>query len=239
MLKTVHVSAPTQDLRAPGLADPRTEIWTRHGIQGQGTAPPWIAGQYAGKSLMIIGCGRNVWEDLTHYPRYQYGPMQKPYDPMVYHAFDVMAINEIGMYLPHVDHWVSMHDDVLRHLSEIRKQLGLAETMLHSNTPLRPDTHCACCGGMVYWHLAAALGCSGLLAVHIAVLLGYEAILLAGIPADNHGNFYHPATMGGTHGVVRAKERWEAAIRRVPAIAQRVRSLSGWTRELLGAPDGV
>ena len=218
------------------MSDATPALWNYRGIQGEGSAPPGLAGTY-GKSLIIIGCGRHVWQELSDYPRYQYGPMEAPYNRDV-EPLDIMAINEIGLYLPHVDHWVSMHDDVLRHLHEIRKRLGLAETMLHSNTPVSYDTHCYCCGGMVYWRFLVNLGCSGLLAVHIALMLGYEEIILAGIPADNEGNFYQPLGMHGVHGANRAKERWLMALRRTPLITDRVRSLSGMTRDLLGAPYG-
>ena len=213
-------------------------LWHVLDIQGEGEAPPGLAGMYAGRDVLIIGCGRTVWQDLLEWPRYQHGPMRKPYDASQ-PEIDIMAINEIGLYLPHVDHWVSMHDDVLRHLSEIRKRLALAETMLHSDRPVGKDTHCYCCGGIVYLRFVANMLNSGLLAVHIALLLGYDEILLAGIPADNEGNFYHPPGVKGIHGVNRARERWEMALQRIPAIAARVRSLSGWTRERLGSPESL
>jgi hypothetical protein len=75
-------------------------------------------------------------------------------------------------------------------------------------------------------------GSSGLFAVKIARELGHDRIILAGVPM----------TVEGAH--FRRRQRWAAAHgfrpawqRRVGELAPFVRSMSGWTREIFGAPD--
>jgi SAM-dependent methyltransferase len=77
-------------------------------------------------------------------------------------------------------------------------------------------------------------GSSGLFSVHIARHLGFDRILLCGVPMAPEGNHFL------------RRVRWNAAFafrkgweRRKPEIAPYVRSFSGWTRDLLGAPDAA
>lgn len=66
-------------------------------------------------------------------------------------------------------------------------------------------------------------GSSSLLGVLAALKMGYEKIILAGCPLEGKND------KGGSYETFRAG--WE---KKLPEIKDRVRSLSGWTREILG-----
>lgn len=78
-------------------------------------------------------------------------------------------------------------------------------------------------------------GTSGLYAVQIALEeLGFDGVILAGVPIDAAGGANDPESlMADAERVARYRPEWLKAL---PEIGVRVRSLSGWTRELLGAP---
>lgn len=80
------------------------------------------------------------------------------------------------------------------------------------------------------WH-----GTSGLYAIWVALHLGFSDILLAGIPLDESPHYYteDASTIGKF--LPHYKEGWLNAEN---SLAGKVRSMSGWTRELLGGPEG-
>jgi hypothetical protein len=78
-------------------------------------------------------------------------------------------------------------------------------------------------------------GSSSMFAVNIAThIFGYDRIILAGVPLDRSGRFYGDPQHDGQAGYEGFRPAWEAAAAR--GDLSHVRSLSGWTRELLGAP---
>ena len=131
--------------------------------------------------------------------------------------------------------------------------------------PVKPDAFCTVQGGnvplflrpevdmggvMVYTrrrvHGVASrivrprwLGTSGLYAVQIALEeLGCDGVILAGCPMSAAAGTLAPehSLMTDPDRVERYKPEWRTAM---PAIAGRTRSMSGWTRELLGEPDNA
>lgn len=76
-------------------------------------------------------------------------------------------------------------------------------------------------------------GSSGLYAVKFALEhLQASEVILAGVPIDPGPHYYGS---DGWQAAIRFRRAWEFA---TPTIKGRVRSLSGWTRELLGDPEG-
>jgi hypothetical protein len=81
------------------------------------------------------------------------------------------------------------------------------------------------------------LGTSGLYAVQIALEeLGFDGVILAGVPIDAAAGTMFPehSLMTEQDRVGRYRPEWLLAL---PMIKDRVRSMSGWTQGLLGAPD--
>lgn len=78
-------------------------------------------------------------------------------------------------------------------------------------------------------------GSSGLYAVSVALHLGCERVVLAGVPVDARRNAFRNETEWKAYR--RYTDGWVGRDRvPLPQLAERVRSMSGWTRSLLGAP---
>lgn len=86
-------------------------------------------------------------------------------------------------------------------------------------------------------------GTSGLFAVQIALeRLGCDGVILAGVPLDPAAGVNYQRTAKqiarGDAWAGSALDRYRRGwMKALPEIASRVRSVSGWTRNLLGAPD--
>lgn len=81
-------------------------------------------------------------------------------------------------------------------------------------------------------------GTSGLYAVQIAMEeLGFDGVILAGCPIDAAAGTLAPenSLMTDPARVSKYRPEWLKAL---PDIGTRTRSMSGWTRDLLGAPTG-
>lgn len=74
-----------------------------------------------------------------------------------------------------------------------------------------------------YWRPS---GSSALLGIQAALLLGYERIVVCGCPLTGKN--------GSGANYEQFRKGWEA---RASQLSGRVRSMSGWTREFLGAPN--
>ncbi|SMH30573.1 hypothetical protein [Azospirillum agricola] len=162
------------------------------------------------KPLLILGFAAGLFDDLA-----ALGPIDA----------DVMAVNRAGLVVGALDHWVSLHPDQLAGFARRRAADGLV-------------------GGFTTWapdpspgidRVTADIerfGTSSLYAVRIALhQLGYRRVILAGAPLDDAQPYADgspiPRRLGGH------RPAWHHA---APEMAGRVRSLSGWTRSLLGAP---
>ena len=140
--------------------------------------------------------------------------------------FDVAAVNDAGVeFSGHLSFWATLHQEKFaiwqRHRAQRRRDMGclMVSRRKHANTRIDrvvPER----------WR-----GSSGLYAVQVAMTLGYTRMVLCGIPMDKTPHFFR-------------NEAWQAASRyrlgwkdAVSEIHEHVRSMSGWTRGLLGAPS--
>lgn len=82
-------------------------------------------------------------------------------------------------------------------------------------------------------------GTSGLFAVQIALCeLGYHGVILAGVPLDHKFGTSYKMDKGRTRWAGGSEARYQRNWRRaLPFLRARVRSMSGWTLELLGGPS--
>lgn len=166
-------------------------------------------------AVTIIGGARCVWNDLERRPQPR---------------GDIMVVNDVGMYLDWpIDHWVSMHSMHLKEWIRLRRQHSMAfgqHFESHSQESYDGITNA--------WYLDNPGPYSGVFACQVALALGYEEIVLCGIPQDGQGNFFDPPWLKRTHADS------NPTIRRIiaanPEFERCVRSMSGWTREILGAP---
>jgi len=217
--------------------------WEYRGIRGKEPAPKSV-GSREGRKAIIAGGAWCVWGDLEPFTDGNLDVKQ----------WDFIAVNDIIQYLPvTLSHAVSAHPEFLRHWLALRKG--------HS----RPDRFELTDDFEIHtfdkWRFTGdsefvLRGDSGLLAVHVALALGYDEITLCGIPQIGlHGlptHFFDPPLRddaeftpwglrngrefgGWNKNVPLGRDLWERAVEN-PEIRKRVRSMSGWTREALGAP---
>ena len=149
----------------------------------------------------------------------------------------VIACNDIGAAWPkRIDHWASLHPEKLPEWLFERVRRG------HPVTPQMKFWACETKKGpRGVTHLPDAReGSSGLLCVRVAEHLGAERIVLAGVPLVGMRHID-----GESRGTIEGRA-WEEAEKYRPAwLAERtttlanVRSMSGWTREILGPPDAA
>jgi len=188
------------------------DIWQKLG--GRGDTPARL-GRYSGAAL-ILGGGRNLWDDVARV---------RPW------AGAVIAVNDAGAhYQEGVAHWVTLHPEYLpgwrfyrrRHCYDASGQAPLCHASRDGE------------GVDIHWELERYGGTSGLFAAHVALMLGYSRVVLAGVPMDNTGHYFDPPWARTDNEDRSIGIEWEQA--RDTIFGGRVKSLSGRTRDWLGAP---
>ena len=169
---------------------------------------PEIAGTKCG-CLLVIGSACGVWEDLEVNSQTQQ---------------DIMAVNNMmADYPANLQHGISLHPE--------RLQDWVFRPMdIHSNVKSKSVDH--------VWPLTRDGGVSGCFAAIVGLLLGYESIILAGIPADASARYFDlPGTVHPICSTDGSFQEWVRLRDEVSLAKERIRSLSGKTRELFGAPN--
>lgn len=146
----------------------------------------------------------------------------------------IIACNHVGIRWPgRLDAWVTFHPLEMHQWQDERASLGRntdyeAITYVHSKDKAvkaridRRHPH--------MWPGQRNSGSSGLFATRIALDDGATHIVLAGIPIDRNGS--HIVRGGEWHCADSYQETWRGVADRLT----RVRSMGGWTRQLLGEP---
>lgn len=141
------------------------------GLKGKGF-PNHLIGRYPGGELLIVGTGRNVWQEVSGLPE-----------------LPVMTINDMVMYWPGViRHAYSNDIKLLLHWAAARRE---PLCKLYGRCG---DLHSAMWRDYIeytHWPLPSQGG-GGVVAILVALLLGYDSIVCAGMPFDNSGHFYDP-----------------------------------------------
>lgn len=144
------------------------------------------------------------------------------FDPHLIIACNHAARDEPGR----VDHWVTMHPELLAHWIAQRRAAG------------RPDAgqlwaarHRAHRCAVETTRIENWGGSSGLLCVAVAFELGVQKIVLAGVPLRKTFKHYDSEAPWDE-----ARQYWPAWELHLSRMTDRVRSLSGWTQDLLGFP---
>lgn len=168
------------------------------------------------RPVLILGAAASLWTDLAGLGDWPGA---------------VMAVNRAGAFhAGRLDHWVSLHPDRLGGFMAERERAGRAIDCTTWCQRGDPETRVDV--------VPQALGCSGssgLYAVRIALgILKAQRVVLAGMPMDGGPHFYDTGRRSGPS-FVPYRPEWRRAAR--DEFAGRVRSLSGWTADLLGRPD--
>lgn len=175
--------------------------------------------QYA----LVVGCAVCVHEDMTKVIS-DFGP------PSV-----VYACNDIGVELQQLDHWCTLHPEHLNTWMQWRRERGLSSNYQVVVPPIREmGTDGRRAEAVIdrrvsfLWPDMTTSGSSGLYAAKVAIDDGHERCVLAGIPMTQEGNHI---TRKAPWELQNFRRAWQTAL---PFIKDKVRSASGWTRELLG-----
>lgn len=166
---------------------------------------------------LVLGSARTLEQDRTEALRL--------FKPDLIVACNHAARDHAGR----VDHWATMHPELLPHWVEQRRAAG------------RPDVGClwaprhrmakADVGGLAINLTDSWGGSSGLLCVTVALEHGASHVVLAGVPMRKTDCHYDDPKHW-----LEARQYWPAWERSLDLMGGRVRSLSGWTAELLGLP---
>ena len=146
----------------------------------------------------------------------------------------IVAVNDIGMTYPDIDHWVSYHPHKFAQWEKRRHRAGLTppEAFWTHSLKTVPKEHRLINIRVLsqpHWG-----GSSGLLAVQVVLQdLMIEHSVLAGIPMTETRHF-DPVRYKPWPEALYYRAKWEDNL---VLLKKHVRSMSGWTREILGAPD--
>lgn len=175
------------------------------------------------KTALIVGCSDSVWDDVTEAQNLT--------------RFDaVYCVKLAGVHWPHqFQTWITLHPEWMQKYADERASLGRpggyewvaplkGEVGRHAqHEPNRRVSY--------RWPGMNASASSGIYGAKVALDDGFERVVLAGIPMQ----------AGGKH-FTRGKEwtQCDAFLvglkNSIPFLKDKVRSVSGLTKELLGAP---
>ena len=166
-------------------------------------------------TALVMGGAKCVYEDIE--------AALKLFKPDV-----IVAVKDIGVTWPHVDHWVTYHPERLpKELAE-RRKAGLPDPgkiwsyMRQKKSGIDLPIHVMNTRG----------GSSGLLGTDVALAVA-DKVVLCGIPLDPDQVHYRRPKKGGWPPARAYRLAWTEAH---PRLKDRVRSMSGWTRKTLGEP---
>lgn len=161
----------------------------------------------------VLGGARGVWAELAELEQLH---GRRP-DLIV-------GTNDAGVVYPgRLDAWATLHHERFNEWK--RRRVGNQDYRAFIHAP-----HPGVTGEVVPDRWA---GSSGLYAAQVAIShLGAARVVLCGVPLDaDRAHFFNSAAWTDADVFRRG---FEAAL---PVIRETVRSMSGWTRDLLGAPD--
>lgn len=196
--------------------------WQTGGYSGQGNIHP-LLNILEGRVAIVCGGSHKVFDDLEKV-------LDKLSDLPV-----VFAVNDIGMFMKDVDHWVTLHSQNLKAWRAVR----------YLQARPSPKMHCVDWFDSSYfvWDaLTPIFALSGYFAMQVAHLMGADKIILCGVPGSparrffdeklDHGGFGYGG--GSTQNDRNIRDQLVKEMARVPEFYIKIRSMSGWTQEFFG-----
>lgn len=141
-----------------------------------------------------------------------------------------IAVKDIGIVYYRVDHWVTFHADRIANELAKRRSLGNPDPKC---IWVHKRSHVAQGVNVPIERILVKGGSSGMMGALVGLRLARK-VVLAGVPMDpgmphfndrKHGKPWHEGRLYQSY--------WRQCL---PDMKDRVRSLSGWTKELLGEP---
>jgi hypothetical protein len=167
------------------------------------------------KYALVIGCANGVWDEVEHAKR-------------LYPIDCYIAINHVGVHYERVDHWVSFHVELFPHWVGLRKANKLPPvksfwTSTYTGSQLRRSF----IEDLEIQRIRCEGGSSGLIGVMVGLKLA-EKVVLVGIPLEPNQDHFHKS--GAWDEALLYRQAW---LDYLPQLKGRVRSMSGWTQEIL------
>ena len=175
------------------------------------------------KRALVVGCANEVWQEVEAAQKLA--------------TFDtIYCVKMAGIHWdfgPFV--WVGLHPEFMERYVAERRKLGLPDNFV-SVAPLKGETarvHTFISDryASYRWPGMTSSGSSGLFGIKIALEDGHDRVVLAGIPMTREAAHFQRGQPW-----VQIGEFTSAWTLMKPKLIGRVKSFSGWTREMLGAP---
>ena len=199
--------------------------WQHRGYSGSGNVAS-LMDCHKDRPAIVAGSAMDVFAEVD-YARAKYP------DNIVFGA------NDVGMYLPKLDHWVSLHADHLNPWKQVRwiHERGPESIKYHSATPRAYVDY--------NWEgLTPLFAVSGYFAMQIAWLMGCSPIILCGVPGSPRRRFFEGRARddfgyggGGNSSDQGIMQQLTNEMERLPDFRVTVRSMSGFTRDYFGGLD--
>lgn len=191
--------------------------WEFNGYAGQGNVGELI-GTLKGRVALVAGSGEGVFVEM----RTAISMLHEP--PVIF------ACNDVGMFLPHVDHYVSLHAQNLGAWKQVRwlHPRERDNTKYHSVESYPYLDY-------VWQQLTPCFALSGYFAMQIAYIMDADRIILCGCPGDATRRFCDLFPRKDfTYAADGVRIQLEHEMKRLPDFKKRVCSMSGWTEEYFG-----
>lgn len=187
------------------------------------------------KSALVIGCAANVWEDV------EAAKALASYDA-------IYCIKQMGIYYPNkFDCWATLHPEIMDAYELQRYRLGLPNGY---SIVAPPSNELGMHGrkgnidrrvSYLWSKDSNSSASSGIYGAKVALEDGFDKVVLAGIPMTPEGGHFLPeskAISGQTRGKVwTGCGSFEVGFNiAIPFLMGKVKSMSGHTRDVLGAP---
>ena len=193
-------------------------MWERNNVEGKGDAPPYEG--FSGP-LLVCGASRSLWDDLERF--WAWGV-----------DCDVAAINYTIIFYPRRKDgkWPLQHaicadpDWVEKHLEHRERRHRLHRDVI---------THSAKEPARCIWQLSNLrnMAFSASFASAIGLAMGYDKIILAGCSQAGDGHFYDPPWTREQKDMKCYLFQWSDNMQ---MFRDKVKSMSGVTRDILGEP---
>jgi hypothetical protein len=148
----------------------------------------------------------------------------------------VVAVKGAGkVWNGQLDAWVGLHPEMMLADYKVREARGYPRAdklYVHDKAPIDSPLFDQRIDYLFPGQTKS--GSSGLFGVKVALELGFDRIVLCGVPLVREAGKIDKGEIW--HGADSYKAGWHQVL---PQIAPYVRSMSGWTRQLLGAPDAA
>lgn len=196
-------------------------LWQAHGYAGRGNTAELID-TLKGRVVVVCGNAEGVFQE--------YELVKRKYDDIV-----VFGVNDAGMYIPNLVHWVSLHWDKLDAWRNVRRMENPDEKITMHSIQEHPNVNYTWAGLTPYFAL------SGYFAMQIAYIMGADLIVLCGCPGLGVRRFFEATSRldmqyGGGIGQSdrNVQQQVVSEMNRLPEFKQKVRSMNGWTRNYFG-----